>query len=44
MTERKGKSIIKRVYIPTYVRDLPNGEKGNHPRPLQDATLLTLST
>lgn len=27
MTERNGKSIIKRVYVPTYVRDLPNGEK-----------------
>ncbi|WP_419307628.1 hypothetical protein J8402_01445 [Chromohalobacter israelensis] len=25
MTEAK--SVIKRVYVPTYVRDLPNGER-----------------
>ncbi len=25
MTESK--SVIKRVYVPTHVRDLPNGEK-----------------
>lgn len=23
----ESKSIIKRVYVPTHVRDLPNGEK-----------------
>ncbi len=23
----KPKSVIKRIYVPTHVRDLPNGEK-----------------
>ncbi len=27
MTDSNGKSVIKRVYVPTHVRDLPNGEK-----------------
>ena len=27
MGSSKTKSVIKRVYIPTQVRDLPNGEK-----------------
>ena len=27
MGEGKAKSVIKRVYVPTQVRDLPNGEK-----------------
>ncbi|WP_281274364.1 hypothetical protein [Vreelandella nanhaiensis] len=27
MGNSKAKSIIKRIYVPTQVRDLPNGEK-----------------
>jgi len=27
MGDGKAKSVIKRVYVPTQVRDLPNGEK-----------------
>lgn len=27
MNSGKAKSVIKRVYVPTQVRDLPNGEK-----------------
>ncbi|WNK19709.1 hypothetical protein P1P91_12855 [Halomonas piscis] len=27
MTQRKPKSVIKRVYVPTQVHDLPNGER-----------------
>lgn len=27
MQDGKAKSVIKRVYVPTQVRDLPNGEK-----------------
>ncbi|WP_311065360.1 hypothetical protein [Halomonas sp. DWK9] len=27
MGNGKAKSVIKRVYVPTQVRDLPNGEK-----------------
>lgn len=27
MSDHNGKSVIKRVYVPTHVRDLPNGEK-----------------
>jgi hypothetical protein len=27
MQNSKTKSVIKRVYVPTQVRDLPNGEK-----------------
>lgn len=27
MQSNKTKSVIKRVYVPTQVRDLPNGEK-----------------
>lgn len=27
MESSKAKSIIKRIYVPTHVRNLPNGEK-----------------
>ncbi|MFG6665909.1 hypothetical protein ACGK9R_02230 [Halomonas sp. HNIBRBA4712] len=27
MNTRKTRSVIKRIYVPTQVRDLPNGEK-----------------
>ncbi|WP_276308764.1 hypothetical protein [Billgrantia endophytica] len=27
MTEHQERSIIKRVYVPTHVRQLPNGER-----------------
>ncbi len=27
MGSHKSKSVIKRIYVPTQVRDLPNGEK-----------------
>lgn len=27
MNSGKTKSVIKRIYVPTQVRDLPNGEK-----------------
>lgn len=34
MNERK--SVIKRVYVPTYFRDLPNGERVKVPGHYRD--------
>ncbi|GAA3907453.1 hypothetical protein GCM10022228_17170 [Halomonas cibimaris] len=31
MTQRKPKSVIKRVYVPAQVQDLPNGERRRIP-------------
>lgn len=27
MTERQARSVIKRIFVPAYVRDLPNGAR-----------------
>lgn len=41
MENGKAKSVIKRVYVPTQVRDLPNGEKlkipGHYKAPPSDS-------
>jgi|GEM_PF-419927 len=47
MGDGKAKSVIKRVYVPTQVRDLPNGEKlkipGHYKAPPSESNIRSIN-